>query len=269
MDSNLKGKVAIVTGAGSIGPGWGNGRAVAVAMARAGALVLACDRSSEAVTETVDFIRTEGGTAELFVGDVSSNQDMLAMTELCVARFGGIDILHNNVGIHAVGGPVETSEEEWDRIMAVNVKSMFLTCKHVLPVLESRSGGSIINVGSVTAQRYMGIPTIAYTTSKGAIVSFTKAVAAQYGDRNIRANVIVPGIIDTPVMRSGDMAFAGSLGSGDRARAEENRRQGVPLRRFGQAWDVASAAVFLASDAAAYITGTELAVDGGLSCRAF
>src|SRR5215470_11223092 len=186
MADRLKGKVAIVTGAGSIGPGWGNGKAAATLFAREGARVFAVDVNREAVEETRGIIQSEGGTCEIFVADVSRSDDVAAMVKRCLEGFGRMDVLHNNVGILALGGPVELDEDQWDRLAAVNVKSMFLTCKHVLPVMERQGGGSIVNIASVAAIRYLGFPYAAYSASKGAVLAFTRSVAVQYAPKNIR-----------------------------------------------------------------------------------
>jgi NAD(P)-dependent dehydrogenase (short-subunit alcohol dehydrogenase family) len=262
----LAGRVAIVTGAGSIGPGWGNGKATAVAYAREGAAVMALDRDEEAAAETRDIIRREGGQCEIAAADVVSSVDVANCVEATLAAFGRINILHNNVGIHSLGGPVELSESEWDRVMTANLKSLFLTCKHVLPHFEKQRSGNIVNVGSIAAYRHMGVPQIAYETSKGAIAAFTRGIAAQYGPLGIRANVVVPGLIDTPLQRmAGDAAYAGAMGTVDLEAMRAARTAAVPLRRFGAAWDVAAASVFLACDESRYITGAELMVDGGAS----
>lgn len=264
----LDGKIAIVVGAGSCGPGWGNGKAVAVAFAREGAHVLAIDVDEAAATETRDIIRNEGGSCELAIADIAREDQVRAFVASCMARWGRIDILHNNVGISAMGGPEEIDAEIWDRVLDANLKGMFLTCRHVLPHMTAQGGGAIVNVGSVSGMRYLGLPQIAYATSKGAIVTFTRAIAAQYGPRNIRANVLSPGIVDTPLLAKGAaVTFRQTFGVSDAAAARKLRESTIPLRRFGDAWDVAHAAVFLASDEARYITGTELVVDGGLTCQ--
>lgn len=257
----LDGKVAVVTGAGSVGPGWGNGRAAATAFAREGAAVVLFDTNAAAVKETAAYIESEGGRAIVSVGDVSDATDVAKLFGDAIDAFGGVDILHNNVGIYFAGGPVETSEADWDRMMAINVKGAFLTCKYAIPLMENGSGGSIINVGSISGVRALADPTLAYATSKGAILAFTTAIAAQYGPSDIRANVIVPGVIDSPLLRSHLAARANTGEYGPK------RSVTIPLGRLGTGWDVAAAAVFLASDEAAYITGTQIVVDGGLLCK--
>lgn len=264
----LHGKVAIVTGAGSLGPGWGNGKAAAVLYAREGASVLAVDINMDAATETRDIIIGEGGVCEAVQADVSNADQVAGMVEKCLSVFGRVDVLHNNVGIFEVGGAVELSEERWNRVISTNLDSLFLTCKNVLPIMERQGGGSIVHVGSLSGMRSLGLPLLAYATSKSAITGFSRSVAMQYGALNIRSNVVIPGIIDTPVLaKAGDTAYADSAG-GNVQDTRAARARLVPLRRFGTAWDVARASLFLASDDAAYITGTELIVDGGLSAMA-
>lgn len=263
----LAGKVAIVTGAGSIAPGWSNGRAVAVTFAREGAQVIAMDLDEKSLDETRDLIRAEGGQCEAVVGSVAQDRDVAACVEVALRAFGGIDVLHNNVGIYRLGGPVELSETDWDHVISTNLKGLFLTCKHVLPCLEQRGGGAIVTIGSIAGRRHMGLPQIAYATSKGAIAAFTCGIAAQYGPRGIRANVVVPGIIDTPLLaKAAETAYASSMGLADIDTMRAARAQSVPLKRFGTPWDVAAASLYLASDDARYVTGAEILVDGGLSC---
>ena len=179
MCQRLKDKVAIVTGAGSVGPGWGNGKATAVLFAREGAKVVAVDINLAAAEETKGIIDGEGGECTVHKADVSEFDEVKAMVDRCLETYGRIDILHNNVGIVVVGGPVETSEETWDRVSAVNLKSMFLTCKHVLPHMERQGGGAIVNISSIAGIRYTGIPYITYYTTKAGILELTQGIALQ------------------------------------------------------------------------------------------
>jgi NAD(P)-dependent dehydrogenase (short-subunit alcohol dehydrogenase family) len=262
MGDRLKDKVALVSGAGSSGPGWGNGKATAVLFAREGAKVLAADLNLNAAIETKRIIETEGGICEAVAGNAARADDVAAMVDACTATFGRIDVLHNNVGIVEVGGPVETTEESWDRVNDVNLKSMFLTCKHVLPHMERQGKGAIVNIASVSGIRWLGVPYISYAATKAAIIQFTRVIALQYARSGIRANSILPGMMNTPMVHAAEViaAYGGS--------AEEmvrRRDQQCPMGRMGDAWDVAYAALFLASDEAKYITGTELVVDGGLT----
>jgi NAD(P)-dependent dehydrogenase (short-subunit alcohol dehydrogenase family) len=269
MADRLKGKVAIVTGAGSVGPGWGNGKAAAALFAREGAKVFAVDISIEAAAETMSIIRQEGGICESHAADVSRNDEVRALTERCIHDFGRIDILHNNVGILDSGGPVEESEEVWDRTVQTNLKSMFLTCKYVLPHMVRQFegegyGGVIINIGSIAGIRWTGVPYIAYSTTKGAAIPFTRAIALQYADKGIRCNCILPGLMNTPMVHKG---LADIYGGGDIDRMIAVRNAQCPTGRMGDAWDVAHAALFLASDEAKYITGVSLPVDGGITLK--
>ena len=262
MGDRLKDKVAFISGAGSSGPGWGSGKATAVLFACEGAKVLAADINLDAALETKRIIEAEGGVCEAVSGDVSRADDVAAMVDNCIAAFGRIDVLHNNVGIVEVGGPVETSEESWDRVNDVNLKSMFLTCKQVLPHMIRQGKGAIVNIASVSGIRWLGVPYISYAATKAAIIQFTRVIALQYARSGIRANSILPGMMNTPMVHAAEViaAYGGSAEAMVRRRDEQ-----CPMGRMGDAWDVAYAALFLASDEAKYITGTELVVDGGLT----
>jgi NAD(P)-dependent dehydrogenase (short-subunit alcohol dehydrogenase family) len=262
LAGRLQDKVAIVFGAGSIGDGWGNGKAVAVAFARAGAKVVAVDVNQAAAVATETIIRDEGGTALATEADATSLDAITRCVERALLTFGRIDILHNNVGITSQGGPVETSEETWDKVMTVNVKSMFLTCKAILPIMEAQGHGAIINIGALGGVRWTGYAYCAYAASKGAVNSFTQSVAMQYAAKGIRANCILPGVMDTPHIYS---QISGFYDNRSEMIAARNRLS--PTGVMGDGWDVAHAAVFLASDEAKYINGVELLVDGGLHAR--
>jgi len=262
MADRLKGKVAMVTGAGSIGPGWGNGKAVAALFAREGAKVLAIDINPEAVAETKSIIDSEGGTCVVHVADVTQADEVAAATAACVDTFGRIDVLHNNVGIVVDGGPVETSQENWERGTAVNMTSVFLTCKHVLPHMEKQGGGSIINVSSIAATRWLGVPYATYAATKAAMLGFSQNMAMQYAGKKIRCNCILPGIIDTPLLRN---MLADVYPADEIPERIKYRDSQIPMGEMGDAWDVAYAALYLASDEAKYVTGAQLVVDGGMS----
>jgi NAD(P)-dependent dehydrogenase (short-subunit alcohol dehydrogenase family) len=249
MGDRLKDKVALVSGAGSSGPGWGNGKATAVLFAREGAKVLAADVNLEAALETKRIIETEGGICEAVSGNVSRAEDVAAIVDACLQTFGRVDVLHNNVGIVEVGGPVETTEESWDRVNEVNLKSMFLTCKQVLPHMERQGKGAIVNIASVSGIRWLGVPYISYAATKAAVIQFTRVIALQYARSGIRANTILPGMMNTPMVHAPEVvaAYGGSAEEMVRRRDEQ-----CPTGHMGDAWDVAYAALFLGSDEAKY-----------------
>ena len=264
MGARLKEKVAIVIGAGSSGPGWGNGKATAVLYAREGAKVFAVDIREDAAKETTDIIKQEGGEAVSFGADVSKAQEVKPLVQKCLDIYGRIDVLHNNVGILAVGGPEDLDEEVWDRDMRVNVKGAFLACKYVLPVMVKQGKGVVVNISSVASIRYTGYPSAVYNASKGALNQLTQNVAVQYAPKGIRANCVLPGLMDTPMIRE---PLKDVYGPGGMEQMLRRRNEQVPLGKMGDAWDVAYASLFLASDEARYITGAFLVVDGGLSCK--
>ena len=264
MARRLEGKVAIVVGAGSTpGDTMGNGRATAILFAREGASVLLVDRDAESARETQALIAAEHGQSAPCEADVTRADDCRRMAETCIQLFGRIDILHNNVGVGALGGPVELSEQEWDRVIDTNLKAMFLTCKYVLPHMEQQGGGAIVNISSMAAERFAPYAMLPYSASKAGVNALTRSVAMQYAARGIRVNAIMPGLIRTPMAIEGITAATG-IAKADLIRM---RDAAVPMKRMGEAWDVAYAALFLASDEAKYITGVVLPVDGGLSCK--
>jgi NAD(P)-dependent dehydrogenase (short-subunit alcohol dehydrogenase family) len=264
MGERLKNKVVIVTGAGSVGPGWGNGKATAVLFAHEGAKVFAVDINLDAAQETKSIIEQEGGSCAVQKVDVSKSEEVKTMVDRCIETYGRIDILHNNVGIVVVGGPVEISEETWDRVMAINLKSMFLTCKYVLPHMEKQGSGVIVNISSIAAIRYTGVPYVTYYTTKAGILGLTQGIALQYAGKNIRANAILPGLMNTPMIVE---PLKGVYAAGDVDKMIEIRNKQCPTGKMGDAWDVAHAALFLASDEAKYITGAQIVVDGGITCK--
>jgi NAD(P)-dependent dehydrogenase (short-subunit alcohol dehydrogenase family) len=261
MADRLESKVAIVFGAGSSGPGWGNGKAAAVAYAREGARVVCVDVAKEAAEETVSIIATEGGTALAVAADVTDLSSVRKAVAAAIADFGRIDILHNNVGVTHMGGPVELSEETFATALDLNIGPVYRTAKAVIPHMLEQGGGVIINISSIAATRWTGYPYFAYYASKAAVNQATVALAMQYARQGIRANCIMPGLIDTPLIYR---QISGQYASPEEMVAARNAA--VPMGRMGSAWDVANAAVFLASDEAKFITGVCLPVDGGQSC---
>jgi NAD(P)-dependent dehydrogenase (short-subunit alcohol dehydrogenase family) len=261
MSNRLQGKVAIITGAGTIAEGMGNGKATALLFAREGARIAAVDLKRAAAEATAEEIRKEGGDAIALGGDISRSADVRAIVDATVERFGRIDILHNNVGIESIGDPVSTTEEDWDRVHEVNLKGPFLMCKHVIPHMERQGGGVIINISSVASLRWSPVPYFPYHTSKAALNHMTRVIARQYAPKNIRCNAILPGLIDTPHVRH---YYLGRPAE-EVEQVMRVRAKACPMGRQGTPWEVAHAALFLASDEASYITGIELIVDGGLT----
>ncbi len=257
----LDGKVALVTGCGSIGPGWGNGKAIAVLLARQGASVYGCDLNLEAGEATRRLIQDEGGKAEIQAADVTQDASVARLVQACLERFGRIDILVNNVGRSEPGDPVAMAEAVWDEQMDVNVKSAFLMCKHVLPVMERQGGGAVVSISSIAGLRYIGKPQVAYAAGKAALMQLTRTTAVLYAAKNIRLNCVVPGLIFTPLVQR----LADKYAKGDFEGFVAHRHQQVPMGRMGDAWDVANAVLFLASDESKYITAQEIVVDGGIT----
>lgn len=264
MTGEFKGRTAMVVGAGSIGPGWGNGKTTAVLLAREGANVFCIDINEVAAQETVQIIRSEGGVAEAFGADAGKQADVAEAVKLCVERFGTIEVLDNNVGIAEVGGVVELREDDWDRVLAVNLKTCFLTMKHVIPVMERQGGGSIVNISSIASLGYTGVPYASYYASKAALNHLTRTTAVEYAARQVRVNAVLPGLMKTPMVEH-SAGLAEVYGDGDINEMWRTRAAQVPMGFMGNAWDVAHAVLFLASDRARYITGIELIVDGGLA----
>ena len=249
----LAGKIAIVTGAGSRAPGIGNGRATALLFAREGACVVLVDRVAEWAEQTLGMIADEHGEAIVLEGDVTHADDCQRIVDETVKRYGRIDILHNNVGIGSSGSVLDIDLEEWDQVMQVNVRSMMLMSRHVIPVMASSGGGSITNVSSISSIRPRGLT--AYTTSKGAVNALTIAMAVDHAAQGIRVNAILPGPVYTPGVAAGGMT--------EEQRAM--RARASPMGTEGTAWDVGWAAVYLASPEARWVTGQLLCVDGGVT----
>jgi len=251
-DYGLEGKSAIVTGGGAAGDGIGNGRAAAILLARAGARVLVADRQLDLAEHTVKMIRDEGGEALALAVDVTDENQCRDMIDAAVSRFGRLDLLDNNVGIASSGTVVQEDPEIWRRLMQVNVESMFLTSKHAIPaMLKTAKSGAIVNVASIAALRPRGMT--AYSTSKGAVIALTRAMAVDHGAEGIRVNCVAPGAVYTPMVSAEGMSDT----------ARERRRKASLLEIEGSGWDIGYAVRFLLSDQARFITGHTLVVDGG------
>jgi NAD(P)-dependent dehydrogenase (short-subunit alcohol dehydrogenase family) len=263
MADRLKGKIALVFGAGSSGEGWSNGKAAAVAYAREGATVFCADLNPDSAKETAGIISGEGCAAVAVAADVTSTGSVNEAVEIALQQFGRIDVLHNNVGMVTAGDPEQLEEEAFRASLDINVGSVFRAAKAVLPHMMARKSGVIINISSLAAIRWTGYPYFAYYTAKGAVNQATVALAMQYAKHGIRANCIMPGLIDTPLIYK---QISGNYASVQNMVNERNRM--VPMGHMGTAFDVANAAVFLASDEARFITGVCLPVDGGQSCSA-
>jgi NAD(P)-dependent dehydrogenase (short-subunit alcohol dehydrogenase family) len=262
MQQLLEGKVVLVMGAGSCGPGWGNGKAAAVAYAREGAKVVAVDLNLERAQETESIILKEGGQCASLAGDVSSESDVRAIADKAIGQWGRIDVLHNNVGIAKLGDPVELDSADWDIVMDVNLKSAYLACKNILPYMLKQGSGVITNISSVASLRVLSGAMLTYNVSKAALNNLTQTVAIGYASRGIRANAILPGLMDTPMIYDVE-EYVEMFGGKEKFVA--SRHAMCPTKKMGDAWDVANAAVFLASDRAKYINGVLLPVDGGLN----
>jgi len=261
-EGRLANKVALVIGAGSIGPGWGNGKATAVAYGREGATVICVDKNAEAAAETAELLKAEGAQVLALNADVCNEDDVRRIVATSMDAYGRIDVLHNNVGLALLGGPVDISLQDWERSLDLNIGYMFLTVRHVLPVMQRQKSGAIINISSIASIRWLGTAYIGYSAAKAAVNQFTQAIALQYAAQGIRANAILPGMMDTPIAR---------IALKDDAASEEalvaRRHATSPTGAMGDAWDIAWASVFLASDEARYINGVLLPVDGGMTCK--
>ncbi|MDD0811528.1 SDR family oxidoreductase [Curvibacter sp. RS43] len=264
MSRRFENKVAIVTGAGCVGAGWGNGRAIAVRLAEEGAKVLAVDRDRARLDETLELAGAARASITPWVCDVTSSDSVAAMAQACLDTYGTIDILVNNVGGSAAGGPVELAEETWDLQVDINLKSVFLTCKHVLPTLIAKKSGSIVNIASTSGLRFTGSAQVAYAATKAGVIHLSRVVAVQHAPDGVRVNSVVPGQLHTPMVET-RLAKQRTGGDVDALLAQRVKR--IPLGFMGDGRDTASAVLFLASDEARFVTGTELVVDGGMTAR--
>ncbi len=261
MPGRLEGQVALVLGAGSAGEGWGNGKASAVLYAREGARVVAGDLHQAAAEETCALIEAEGGTALALAADVTCESDVAEIVAHALEWGGRIDLLHNNVGVTDMGELHEMDEGRWRQTLDANLTSAFLACKHVLPSMLRQEKGAIVNTSSLAGIRVNAYPYFGYYASKAGLNHLTRAIAVHYASRGVRCNAVLPGVMDTPLIHS---QITGQYAS--KAAMLAARHAMSPMGRMGDAWDVARAALFLASNDAGYITGVCLPVDGGLSC---
>jgi NAD(P)-dependent dehydrogenase (short-subunit alcohol dehydrogenase family) len=264
MTGRLAGKTALITGAGSVGPGWGNGRAEAILFAREGARLLLVDLDPDALAVTVDTIRSEGGTAAVFEGDVTASSVIAAAVARCHDEYGRVDILVNNVGGSRPGGAVELSEEDWQQQLSLNLTAAFLGCKHVIPLMIAQGGGAIVNTASVSGLRWTGSAQVGYAAAKAGIIQMSRVIAVQHAPDRIRVNTVVPGQLHTPMVEA---RLAGQRAGGDVEALLRERQSRIPIGFMGDGRDTAYAALYLASDEARFVTGTEIVVDGGMTVR--
>lgn len=260
----LQHKIAIVTGAGAVGPGWGNGRATAVRFAQEGATVFAFDTTLDALAQTIELGGDASGEIVPVICDVTDGAQVTRVVQDCASRFGRLDVLVNNVGGPTPGGPVALSEADWDRQIELNLKSVFLMCKQVIPRMVAAGGGSIVNIASTSGIRYTGAPQVGYAAAKAGVIQLSRVAAVEFAPQRVRVNTIVPGQVHTPLV---DMVLSRDQADGDLEQLLQRRRRRIPLPLEGDGRDTANAALFLASEEARFITGTELVVDGGMSAR--
>jgi NAD(P)-dependent dehydrogenase (short-subunit alcohol dehydrogenase family) len=264
VSGRLAGKSALITGAGSVGPGWGNGRAAAVLFAREGASVFAVDRDPELLRPTVELIESEGGTVTPHTCDVTDSASVAAMVRAAQDAYGRVDIVVNNVGGSHPGGPVELAEDDWHAQLDSNLTSVYLCCRAVIPVMRAQGGGSIVNTASTSGTRWTGSAQVGYASSKAGVIQLSRVVAVQHAADGIRVNTVVPGQLHTPMVEA---RLASQRSGGDVQALLTQRQARIPLGFMGDGRDTAYAALFLASDEARFITGTEIVVDGGMTAR--
>lgn len=259
-DGCLNDRVCLVLGGGSLAAGWAIGQATAIAYARAGARVMVGDQDLAAAQATVTAIRQQGGQAQACAVNVTDEASVQEAVDQTLRHFGALQVLHNNVGIGKSGDSARTSAADWQRISDANLLALHLASQAVIPAMRQAGGGVILCTSSIASQRYVGIPHLAYGVTKAAANHFCKMMAVEYAPDNIRVNALVVGLVDTPRIRNTMMGTYGQ----DEAAMVQRRNAQIPLGRMGDAWDVANAAVFLASDRARFITGAELVIDGGM-----
>lgn len=264
MGDRLKGKTCIITGAGSVGPGWGNGRAEAVIFAREGASLFLVDSDRKAVEETIDLLAEEGWSATAHLADVTDSAQVKELVERCVGEFGRVDVLVNNVGGSKAGGAVELSESDWEAQLRSNLTSAFYGCKFVIPHMKRQGGGSIVNTASIAALRFSGSPQVGYAAAKAGVIQFSRVTAVEYAKDRIRVNTVVPGQLHTPMV---EVRLAAQRFGGDVEKLLASRQARIPLPFMGDGRDTAYAALYFASEESRWVTGTEIIVDGGMSVR--
>lgn len=262
-EPRLSGKVALIFGAGSVTPGWGIGKATAVLFARHGAKIAAADISADTLVDTVGRIEALSGDVLGLTADVCVTAEIEAAVQRTIERFGRIDVLFNNVGLSKAGPLVQSTDEDWDRVAIGNLRAPFAACRAVVPHMARQGGGSIISTSSIAALSYVGYPHHAYSATKAGLIQLSRTIALEHAKDNIRSNCVIPGLIDTPRVAQ----TVGGQFSSDPEEVRRKRARQVPLGRMGTADDIAEAALFLASDAARYVTGTSLIVDGGLTTQ--
>lgn len=258
---NLKGKIAVVCGCGSHGNDFGNGRAIATTLARQGAQVVGVDIDKEAGENTKDFIIEEGNLCEFYQVNMKDESEVKKLFETLELKYNSLDILVNVVGQSEPGGPAEINTENWENQFRLNLDTAYYSIKKVIPIMRKNNGGSIVNISSVAGLRYVGKPQVAYSASKAALIQMTKTTAVIEAKKNIRLNCVVPGLMHTPLVER----LAKKYADGDYNGFVNHRNNQVPIGKMGESWDVAYAVLFLCSDEAKYITGTEIVVDGGLT----
>ncbi|TVY44295.1 3-oxoacyl-[acyl-carrier-protein] reductase [Lachnellula subtilissima] len=259
----LDGKIAVIAGLGQNAPGgWGIGASIAVLLARQGAKIFGGNRTLASAIGTKEKIEEEGGICYIQETDVTCSESVKALIDACMAKYGRIDILVNNVGRSEPGCPATMSEATWDSQMDINLKPVFLACHHVLPIMEKQGSGAIVSVASIAGLRYIGKPQVGYSASKAAIMQFMKATAVIYASKGVRLNTVAPGLMDTPYTKNLSTRFASD--DGYEAYMKMRNAQ-VPTGRMGDAWDVANTTLFLVSEEAKYITGQKIVVDGGIT----
>ncbi|KFZ11067.1 hypothetical protein V502_07769 [Pseudogymnoascus sp. VKM F-4520 (FW-2644)] len=264
MYEDLRDKVVLLTGIGQMGDPsmWGNGAAIAKVLAcENGAKVFGCDLHIDAAEHTKKRIEAEGGVCSVVTCDVTDAAQVKKLVAMCMEKYGRIDILVNNVGRSEPGGPAEMSEGAWDRQTNINLKSVYLTCHEVLPIMEKQKAGVVINISSVAGLRYIGKPQVAYAATKAGVIQFTKTTAVLYAQKGVRLNTIIPGLMHTPLVSY----LADKYANGDLEALVKKRNMQVPMGYQGDVFDIANAAVFLMSNKAKYITGQKIVVDGGLT----